>query len=181
MRRMMTRLGWGTKAHSPSALHSVPSFFSCDRLAKQRNVRIFFMHNKSQCCCAVTTGTLLIICKSHVFHYKQATSASMAMRLCADVHGNNWNIQPVLMILWGDIFVLWRTCFKFQMNTCTCTRVFWRLSSCYWSPALPRRTTRGTISIQHVNYKHRWTGSTKSMPLVMNSEWLWQSCTFQRI
>lgn len=113
MRRMMTRLGWGTKAHSPSALHSVSSFFSCDRLAKQRNVRIFFMHNKSQCCCAVTTGTLLIICKSHVFHYKQATSGPMAMRLCADVHGNNWNIQPVLMILWGDIFVLWRTCFNF--------------------------------------------------------------------
>lgn len=83
------------------------------RLAKQRNVRIFFMHNKSQCCCADTTGTLLIICKSHVFHYKQATSGPMAMRLCADVHGNNWNIQPVLMILWGDIFVLWRTCFNF--------------------------------------------------------------------
>lgn len=114
MRQMMTRLGWGTKAHSPSALHSVPSFFSCDRLAKQRNVRIFFVHNKSQCCCAVTTGTLLIICKSHVFHYKQATSGPMAMRLCADVHGNNWNIQPVLMILWGDIFVLWRTCFNFR-------------------------------------------------------------------
>lgn len=79
----------------------------------KKNVRIFFMHNKSQCCCAVTSGTLLIICKSHVFHYKQATSGPMAMRLCADVHGNNWNIQPVLMILWGGIFVLWRTCFNF--------------------------------------------------------------------
>lgn len=119
-----------------------------DRLGKQRNVRNYFLHNKSQRGSAATAGRLLITyMHQSCFSQQQASSRPMATRLCADVHCNNRNIQPVLMILLRAIFVLWRTWFKILMNTCTCTRVLLRLSSCYWSPDLPHSTTLGTILI----------------------------------
>lgn len=114
MRRMMTPLGWGAKAHSWSALRSVPSIYSCDwQIRQTKKCQSLFPHKKSQSCCAVANGTLLIICNSHVFHYNREPVAPWRSDFFADIHCNNWNIQPVLMVLWGDIFVLRSTCIKF--------------------------------------------------------------------
>lgn len=73
-----------------------------DRFGKQRNVSIFFLHNKSQCWCAVPNKTLLIICSQCFFLLQQTTSRPLAIRHCADIHCNNWNVQLVYRILWGD-------------------------------------------------------------------------------